>query len=221
MLKNNPKTRLGGFTLIELLVVISIISFLASIMTASAANAKQRAQDAKIHVAQAQIKTAVELYYGDNDAYPGDDGSGEIQYYCVGGTDCIYFGTPIGDQLPGLNLATISTPSIQVGSYRMKGFIYVVCPPQVSTCPQGTDSPTSYLVTTTYGDGITGQTVGRWEDVLITPPPLTPTPPPPPGPGDDFCFISGGDVNGPRYFLSSEGGNSLVDYDYCNDNGLL
>lgn len=60
----------AGFTLIELLVVIAIIGLLSSIVLASLNSARAKARDAK-RVSDIQaLKTAVELYYLDNNQYP-------------------------------------------------------------------------------------------------------------------------------------------------------
>ncbi len=61
----------SGFTLIELLVVIAIIGMLSSIVFASLNTARQKGRDAKRVSELRQIKTALELYFDKNDAYPG------------------------------------------------------------------------------------------------------------------------------------------------------
>lgn len=62
-----------GFTLIELLIVIVIIGILAVIVVGLVANnARNRADDAAAKADMREIQTALEMYYVDNEAYPGD-----------------------------------------------------------------------------------------------------------------------------------------------------
>lgn len=60
-----------GFTLIELLVVIAIISLLSSIVLSSLNTARGKARDAARTASILQVKTALQLYYIDNNGtYP-------------------------------------------------------------------------------------------------------------------------------------------------------
>ena len=59
-----------GFTLIELLVVVAIIGVLATIVLSSLSSARGRAKDVVIRGHFTQIRTALELYYIDNNSYP-------------------------------------------------------------------------------------------------------------------------------------------------------
>ena len=63
-----------GFTLIELLVVIAIIGVLASVVLASVNTARGKARDARRVADFNQIRLALELYYDDNNVYPGPNG---------------------------------------------------------------------------------------------------------------------------------------------------
>lgn len=64
---NNKK----GFTLIELLVVIAIIAILSAIGLVALNGAREKARDAKRRSDLAQIRTALNLFYDDYNAYPG------------------------------------------------------------------------------------------------------------------------------------------------------
>lgn len=60
-----------GFTLIELLVVIAIIGILSSVVLASLNSARIKARDAKRIADAKQVRTALDMYYNDNDQqYP-------------------------------------------------------------------------------------------------------------------------------------------------------
>ncbi len=83
-----------GFTLIELLVVIAIIGLLSSVVFASLNSARQKARNARSIADLAQLKTALELYYNDNNAYPSTSGRYDGLYSC--------WGNSTTDWIPGL-----------------------------------------------------------------------------------------------------------------------
>jgi prepilin-type N-terminal cleavage/methylation domain-containing protein len=60
-----------GFTLIELLVVISIIALLSTLAMVALNNARAKSRDAKRVSDVKQIQTALELYFTDQQGYPG------------------------------------------------------------------------------------------------------------------------------------------------------
>lgn len=59
-----------GFTLVELLVTIAIIGILAAVLVANLVGARGRARDASRKEGITQLKTALRLYYNDNQEYP-------------------------------------------------------------------------------------------------------------------------------------------------------
>jgi len=61
-----------GFTLIELLVVVAIIGLLASIIMVALGKARAKARDARRLSDMRQIQSALEMYYSENGAYPGN-----------------------------------------------------------------------------------------------------------------------------------------------------
>lgn len=72
---NNINRRMRGFTLIELLVVISIIGLLAAIALVSLGSARAKGRDAKRIRDIREIRTALELYFGDCGGYPAASGT--------------------------------------------------------------------------------------------------------------------------------------------------
>lgn len=73
-----------GFTLIELMVVVIILGILAAVAIPRFTG---RTEQAKKNAAYADLKaisSALELYYFDEDAYPEDNGSGELPDVLVG-----------------------------------------------------------------------------------------------------------------------------------------
>lgn len=63
-------TNRKGFTLIELLVVIAIIGILSTLAVVALNSARQKSRDAKRVSDIKQVQTALELYFGDQNAYP-------------------------------------------------------------------------------------------------------------------------------------------------------
>jgi prepilin-type N-terminal cleavage/methylation domain-containing protein len=59
-----------GFTLIELLVVIAIIGVLTAVLLVNLVGIRERGADTKMKSDLRQLKTAMRLYYNDNQQYP-------------------------------------------------------------------------------------------------------------------------------------------------------
>jgi len=59
-----------GFTLIELLVVIAVIGLLSTIVMVSLNSARAKARDARRKEDLKSIRTALEMYYNDNNNIP-------------------------------------------------------------------------------------------------------------------------------------------------------
>ncbi|MCA9368917.1 MAG: type II secretion system protein [Pseudomonadales bacterium] len=68
MTTSNKRSK--GFTLIELLVVITIIGVLTSLFVANMVSVRERAKDSQKKSNLNEFKTALRLYYNDNQNYP-------------------------------------------------------------------------------------------------------------------------------------------------------
>lgn len=64
-----------GFTLIELLVVIAIIALLSTLSVVALNSARVKSRDARRLSDIKQIRTALEMYFDQNDKYPETNGS--------------------------------------------------------------------------------------------------------------------------------------------------
>ena len=69
MLKNFRKSE-KGFTLIELLIVVAIIGILAAIAIPQFSSYRQKAYNSAATSDIKNLKTGMEAYYADNQAYP-------------------------------------------------------------------------------------------------------------------------------------------------------
>ena len=82
----------NGFTLIELLVVISIIGVLSSFAVVSLNSARNKARDALRKADMTQMRTAINLYYDENNVYPicgnWDDNSADYGASVQAGSSC-------------------------------------------------------------------------------------------------------------------------------------
>lgn len=69
-LKNMRRGR--GFTLVELLIVIVVVGILAILIIPSLASGPARARDSQRKADLRNLKTALESYFNDNNAYPAN-----------------------------------------------------------------------------------------------------------------------------------------------------
>ena len=65
-----------AFTLIELLVVVAVIGILATVVVVNISSAQKKARDAKRKSDLNAMKTALSLYYNDNNVYPSTGTAG-------------------------------------------------------------------------------------------------------------------------------------------------
>jgi len=65
----------SGFTLIELLVVMVVIGLLVGILLPNMLDMRLRSRDARVKSELRALKTALEVYYQENQDYPADKGA--------------------------------------------------------------------------------------------------------------------------------------------------
>jgi prepilin-type N-terminal cleavage/methylation domain-containing protein len=93
-----------GFTLIELLVVITIIGLLAAITVIMVNQARSKSRDTIRKDSLNRLKTALELYYTNNQAYPCSGPGGScvwLAWRSSNAGDVVVTPAP-GDYIPGL-----------------------------------------------------------------------------------------------------------------------
>lgn len=155
-----------GFTLIELLVVVAIIGFLSSIVLASVADARSKAQVAATIQQAQQYQTAMALCLQENggdfpDSTEGLSLGGGEYVICIsnGGNNCIFAGQSIApgdmecgsvalkeDNLPDLQLATAFSSLVNSGGGNNTGTV-------TATLGSGQFSGLMYHKSVTTGEG--------------------------------------------------------------------
>jgi len=82
--------------MIELLVVIAIIGILSALLLSNFVGVRERGADVGIKNNVRQLKTALRLYYNDNQRYPESNGSGGMDG-CVDGAQACALGGEFAD----------------------------------------------------------------------------------------------------------------------------
>lgn len=83
-------TRNNGFTLVELLIVVIILAILAAIVVPQFSASTDDAKRASLQSTLAGIRSAIDLYYQQHGAYPGENDA-------TGGAACVAGTAGIGD----------------------------------------------------------------------------------------------------------------------------
>ena len=81
----------NGFSLIELLVVISIIGVLTAVLMMNLVGARERARDSQKIQDLNNLKSALRMYYNDNQSYPA------LKSVITQGTGFTGYATGLGD----------------------------------------------------------------------------------------------------------------------------
>ncbi|MDL2264341.1 type II secretion system GspH family protein [Synergistaceae bacterium OttesenSCG-928-I11] len=81
MMRKIMHARKGGFTLVELLIVIMIIAILAGMMMLATGAATDSAEATKIINDMRSLKSAILLYYVDNQEWPSPIPAGGLDLY--------------------------------------------------------------------------------------------------------------------------------------------
>lgn len=91
-MKNSQRRSISsGFTLIELLVVIVIIGLLAAILLPNMLGMRARARDARLKSELSELKTALQIYYSDNQKFPDAAVGGQmVACGATGTTNCVW-----------------------------------------------------------------------------------------------------------------------------------
>ena len=107
-----------GFTLIEVLITVSIIAVLAAIGLATYTGAQKRSRDARRMADLEAVRSALELYRADINAYPiATSAPTNAQYLTLGATLALYI-TPLPSD-PGTTLYTYGSTGASGSTYSL------------------------------------------------------------------------------------------------------
>jgi len=106
----HAKGHAKGFTLIELLVVIAIIGILSAVVLASLSTARSKGKDASVQESMSGMRTAMEIYYGNN-----SNSYGSMTYSATCATPAAGFADTTSNML-GLVTAVKAATTLACGS---------------------------------------------------------------------------------------------------------
>lgn len=130
----------SGFTLVELLVVISIIGILIGLSIFGLQGARQASRDSKRKADLESIRSGIEIYKSDCNAYPISAGGVASAVLANSGTSLIGTGTPTSCAVANTYMAGIPSDPTSPNTdyiYASDGVTYEIC----SALEQGTSLP--------------------------------------------------------------------------------
>jgi prepilin-type N-terminal cleavage/methylation domain-containing protein len=150
-----------GFTLVELLVVISIIGLLSSFAVVSLNTARAKARDALRKGDMAQIRTALNLYYDDNEGYP----------VATANADCDNWPPPVPPPAPpyGAEFDQDAADCFSAAANSLSTALTGGARPYLGTMPKDPRNPTNVLALNEFvyryvSDGVNYAIAYRLED---------------------------------------------------------
>lgn len=120
----------SGFTLIELLVVISIIGVLIGLSVFGLQGARQASRDSKRKADLESLRSGVEIYKSDCNAYPVSSGGDPSVVLATSGTSLKGSGTPTSCAVANTYIAQIPQDPIYPNKnyrYASNGVTYEIC----------------------------------------------------------------------------------------------
>jgi type II secretion system protein G len=133
-----------AFTLVELLVVIAVIGLLTTIAVVALGTARARGRDARRVADLKQVRSALEMYYLDNNAYPTCGQTCDT--YC----DCTTTGW--GGSFTAMEIASNymgKIPTDPLAGGQTYGYFYARGYRPTGNCTfEGTNNPYTYIIAT-------------------------------------------------------------------------
>lgn len=129
-----------AFTLVELLVVISIIGVLIGLSVFGLQGARQASRDSKRKADLESLRSGIEIYKSDCNAYPVSAGGAPSVVLATSGTSLAGSGTPTSCAVTNIYIAQIPQDPIYPNKtylYASDGITYELC----TSLEQDTSSP--------------------------------------------------------------------------------